>query len=490
MHWQSLLNEFDNEVLDRLNIYRLPQDHNPIVSALETMDVVGLCNDVPWFGKARIARLASICQMVVYDHNGGPDGDGKRKGLRRQWYSWFKTRFAQPFSQQLARHGDEKELTGFDGTGWAGRLSQVYSSLVDDEGATYQDLWVDDASRMMDRNWTALFNGCHIIVAVEKDSLFADFKAASKALGALSLVSGKGKQSKAATEKLLREHFGWRPEHDPFSEDKPLIVLHITDHDMDGERVIGPTFGEQARRYTSHILEARVGIKPEQVEDWQSDWYEVKTTNNGYINWAESQGLYLAECPSCEHRWSVQGVGPHECPQCWTETALVIKEGRQVLNQPYGFEVEALPTRTYYRLLVDALLQVLPFDYIVERLRDECTASAREAAERIKQGVLEDNESYQALLKEFDRLEAIKAEFESSVQDTLQQAGQPHIHNWWHIEPDPEPEDYEQYVEQARDYSEPWRPFSRDLRTQKLVQHLRTANATDIAEFTDEVIEW
>ena len=98
MHWQSLLDEFDNEILDRLGIYSLPLDENPIVSALEEMDVVGLCNDVPWFGKARMARLASICQMVVYDHNGGPDGDGKRKGLRRQWYSWFKTRFAQPFS--------------------------------------------------------------------------------------------------------------------------------------------------------------------------------------------------------------------------------------------------------------------------------------------------------------------------------------------------------------------------------------------------------
>jgi hypothetical protein len=137
----------------------LPTGHNPITGALETMDVVGLCQDISGFGKASVARLASICQMAVYDQAGGPDGDHKRKGLRRQWYSWFKTRFAQPFSQQLAQHGDEKESEGFDGTGWAGRLSQVYSSLVDDERATYVDLWVDDASRMMDRNWSALFGG-------------------------------------------------------------------------------------------------------------------------------------------------------------------------------------------------------------------------------------------------------------------------------------------------------------------------------------------
>jgi hypothetical protein len=428
--------------------------------------------------------------MAVYDHNDGPDGDGKPKGLRRQWYSWFKTRFAQPFSAQLAAHGDEKEMDGFDGTGWAGRLSTVYGALVDSKNVTYRDLWVDDASRMMDRNWQALFNGCHIIIAVEKDSLFADFKAGSKALGAISLVSGKGKQSKAATEKLLREHFGWRPTHDPFSEDRPLIILHISDHDFDGEAVIGPTFGEQARRYTDHILEARVGIKPENVDDWQSDWYDVKTTNNGYITWAESVGLYLAECPVCAGKWPVQGIGPHECPICETETTLVIKMGKKVIDQPHGFEVEALPTRNYYRLLVDALLQVLPFETIVERLRDECTASHYDAAETIKNGILQHNDSYQALLREFDRLEEIKAEFEERVKSHFQEAGYNHVSDWRHLEPDPTPDEYEAYVEDANDWSEPWRPFSRELRTRELTEFLRQDQYSHIVDYENEIIEW
>jgi hypothetical protein len=421
--------------------------------------------------------------MTVYDANNGPEKDSKQKALRRHWYAWYKVHFAQPLHAQIDPD------TEFNGTTWAGRLSQTYGFFVDEMDVTYRDLWVDDASRMMERWWETLFQGCNIIVAVEKDSLFGDFKAAAHALGAKSLLSGKGKNSKAATEKLLREHFGWRGTYDPFSENEPLIILHISDHDCDGEAIIGPTFGEQARRYTSHTLEARVGIKPEQVDDWPASWYEVKVTNSGYTRWAESEALFAAECATCGHRWPAQGI-EHNCPGCYSSTILTIKANGRIVDQPHGFEVEALPTRNYYWMLVDALLEVLPFDYIVEKLRDECTANACRAAEQIAEGIFENNDTYQALLKEFDRLEEIKAEFEQRVKDELESLGEPHVTDWRDDDDDPTPKDYRQHLGQASDWTGPWRPFRTQDRTNKLVEWLKENEYRVISDYTREMIEW
>lgn len=501
-------------------LWELPGDYNPVIDALERGDFVLRYGSMDGFNKGSVSRAAVVCQMAVFDANGGPDEDNEPRALRRHWYAYFKTRFAIPFSQQLATDGDDKkEAKGTNdkdwGTAWAGRLSEVYASLVDEGTLTYKDLWVKDASRMMEQYWTRLFRRCHIIVAVEKDSLFGDFEAAAKAIGARTLVSGKGKMSKAATELVLREHFGWSSDHDPFNEDEPLIILHVSDHDCDGQQVIGPTFAEQCRRYTSHILEARVGIDPSQIsrEDWSRHWYDVKLTNGGYIDWAERLGLFEVDCLECGHVFAVQGSEDlryrgtlamygdedryptgHECPHCGSRgQAIQIKVGKQIVNPAYGFEVEALKTREYYRLIVDALLSVLPLDTIIEKLRDECTASSYEAARRIQKEILERNRSYQELLErleEYDRMVEAKEEFERKVKDELQELGQPHESDWRDLEDDPTAGDFESHVVDAGRYAEPWRPFSEDARTDELVEWLKENEAGVIASFEDAEIEW
>ena len=479
MNWYNKLGGFGKKLLGELGYDYLPTDHNPITRALEEGDFLTRYAYIKGVeNRTRMSRLAVICQMAVYDNGRGPDGDGKQKGLRRQWYSWFKTRFAQPYHNQVDAG------TEFNGTGWAGRMSQTYGWLVDNANVTYRDLWVDDASRMMERWHARLFAECNIIVAVEKDSLFSDFKAAAHALGAVSLLSGKGKTSKAATEKQLREHFGWDAHYDPFTADDQLIILHISDHDYDGEQVIGPTFAEQARRYTSHILEARVGIKPESVDDWQANWYEVKTNNSGYISWSEEKALFWAVCDFCGHEWAAQGVNL-TCSECGGIVTLDVDDW-----QPHGFEVESLPTRAYYTLLVRALLEVLPFEYVVSKLRDECKADAYSAADYIQASILEKNADYQALLEEFARLEDIKDAFERKVKDTLSELGEPHIEDWRDDGDDPEPRDFEQHVYKAQDWTGPWRPFSDRDRTAKLVEYLRDEQADIITDFENESLDW
>jgi len=501
MDWQSKLDGFGRELLVEMGVsnYDLPTSANPIVEALAKGDFVERYDWIKGFNRAAVSRVATICQMVVFDAIGGPEGDRKPKALRRHWYSYFKTRFAQPFSEQL---GEDIQSERW-GLNWAARLSTTYAKMVDTQDVTYKDLWVEDASRMMTRFHGSLFSGCNIIIAVEKDSLFGDFTSAAEALGAKTVYSGKGKSSKAAIEKLLREHFswgrGWNGEADTFSAEQPLIILHISDHDFDGEAVIGPTFAEQARRYTEHVLEARVGIMPEQVNraDWEQKWYQIKLSNSGYVTWAKEQALFLSQCIKCERQWPVVGAKQFEtCPACGEFGVETEVTADKTSAPAFGFEVEALRTRDYYSMMVDALLQVLPFDYIIGKLRDECQADAWTAAERIKETIIERNASYQALLEEFIRLEEIKAEFEERVKNSLVELGEPHTEDWRddpysEDKDDPSRDDFKNHVEAANGgWAEAWRPFKSHHRTDKLVEHLEMAESWTIQDFVEEVIDW
>jgi hypothetical protein len=150
--------------------------------------------------------------------------------------------------------------------------------------------------------------------------------------------------------------------------------------------------------------------------------------------------------------------------------------------------VEALKTRDYYGLLVDALLRVVPFEHIVSRLRDECVADAWQAAREIMEEICKANEGYQEILKEFDRLEELKSRFEEEVTNKLMAIGEPHIGDWRDDDPDPTPDDFRRHVETATTWSEPWRPFSKRDRTDRLVSWLKRNAADQIAQFEEQEV--
>jgi hypothetical protein len=159
-------------------------------------------------------------------------------------------------------------------------------------------------------------------------------------------------------------------------------------------------------------------------------------------------------------------------------------------RDPHGFEVEALPTRSYYGMAVDALLQIMDWDYIIKKLREECTADAEEATKAIAQAIYENNRDYQELMAEFDRLENIKRQFEERVEERIFKEAAPHVSDWEDLEDDPERSDYRGYVSRAQAWYSTWRPFKRRLRTEKLVEWLEENAAEDIAQFEQEEIDW
>jgi hypothetical protein len=486
--------------------------------------VIQFLEEKDWFDAktslGKLSRLATLCQMAVYNKTKGPDGEGPQ-ALRRHWYHWYKVAFAQKLANQVeavtgSRPSDAK---------WESRISDTYSRLVD-EGATYWGLWVDDASRKRESFYETLFNGespAHILLCVEKDSLYDSFLPVARAIGARSITSGGGKNSRASAEKILREHFNWTIDHDPFTDDNPLIVIHVSDWDYDGEAVIGPTFGNQMKRYTPHVREARVGIFPQQVLDegweWPQRWYEIKTKDSAYLDWAEDKGLYVAECLSCGNTWPVQGVAgdepdwqdtnrnsewepvleedvvhKHQCPECFSLVEpLRIKVDKEIISQPYGFEVEAVATRSYFAPVVDALLSILSYDDVVRYLRRACKADAYQAAERVMQDILDENETYQAMLRyleEYERVLELKETFENEVREHFHGLGEPHVSDWEDDDDDPDVENFREHASAARDYTYAWRPFRSSDRTDSLVEFLREEYADDVEDFQQQVIDW
>jgi hypothetical protein len=542
--WARLIRQdpFNVEVLESLGY--TPESIrkvNPITEALAkaseadlaTMNTFTQNGIARWekkFNRTTISKLSTLCQMIIYDRIGGPERDNKPKALRRHWYAWFKTRFAQPFARQL---GDYKKIGGvivYNDIAWSQRLSQVYAWMVDKGQyrenicpdcngndfyhwgktesecyfcswsgplatvrVTYTDLWVEDASRMMARFEARLFEKAHIVVAVEKDSLFADFEAAAKSLGAHAIISGKGKSSKAAIEKLLRDYFYWTPgirldwDGIPmppvFTPDTPMHVIHVSDHDYDGEAVIGPTFAEQVRRYTPHVLEARVGIKPEDLPDKGYDlaaqMYSVKMGNKGYQKWAAKNALFLVRCFDCNETTLTKGTAdgrdwnsdwPNRCGSCGSEFLAIITTTGDDANIAYGLEVEAMRVADYRDLLVYTLMEILDFDHIVLRLREETIAEVFWAAEKVRDLALEGNDEYASLLKEYKRLENVKISFETAILASVTPIAeqQADMFEWEGDDPD-----RQEYVDHVVGLGwGPWRPFNRDNRTKLLIKFM------------------
>ena len=537
MHdWTQYFNAFDRSFLRFIgeDPYWLPTDRNVITDALkdtgliqrylnqhnytlspkEAKRIVNLgltgaaldkeIDKISWktlkagrlpLNKKSLARLATLCQAIVFDNSGGPELDSKPKALRRHWYTWFKAFFAQPLSRQLGEDLQHKRW----GLNWFGVLSVAYGDLVDIERTTYKDLWVKDASRMIQAIDIKLFKAANIILAIEKDSLLEDFIPAAKALGAAVLFSGKGKPSKAAIEKIFREHFGW-PGRDVdvyedgqwigteyqerFGPDDQVIIIHVSDYDYTGRKVIGPAFAEQARRYCDNVLEYRIGIEPQALQDKGyrliDKKYEQKASNGGEIEWAHERALFVAECEN-GHGQMVLGSSNdfRACAECGAEFNEIIPGKPDIV---YGLEVEAMFVSDYSDLIVQALLRVLPFEDIVAALRDECVADVYETTYQITQSVYEDNESYQEMQREIDTIRDAQSELEKALTKEVEPLAEAHKHDFRDDDDDPEPEDFEKHVVGAEAYTTAWRPFSTWDRTESLVEFIQE-------DLTDELDE-
>ena len=540
--WVDLFDDYGTRLIDELG-YNLSHSlsahirnelENPVVASLR-QDPIGFVKAAERAGNGTVnmdgvSRAEILCQMMLYDAQGGPEGDWKEKASRRHWYAHFKS-FAQMLAFALGKvRANDQGIDEMNDLQWTGRISKCYGGFVDSNKVTYKDLWVEDASRMMTAfgTYDLLIPKYNLIIAVEKDSLFDDFEQAARAVGAVALVSGKGKMGKAATERLLRK-LGWQEDNNPF--EGVVSVITLSDHDYDGHGVIMPTFAEQARRYLSTVYEERVGVMPHQVEEvvgkestWDSS-YQIKVKDEGYRKWADQHALFWCQCINCGHMQYSIGLADIE----YDEEVVILKSGREKVvqkaisaygadkcsicnselevdmssfDEPHGFEVESLRSSDYYRAIVRAILRQIEFDYIIERLRENAKPSIYDITNSIASKYLEDNDRYTKIKNAISVLEEAKnnlvAELEKAIQDPARELIEDLEDEWKALGDDPTPEDFEDYVVQAgrSGYGSVYRPFSIDERSKLITERLEEDSdleeelkSIDVEDFEDVVTE-
>lgn len=512
---RRLLFYTDNNSLTQLKETIEQTRTNPLTKMLQD-DPLGFIEACQQAGNGEVnmdgvARTVVLCQMVLYDAIGGPEQDGKQKALRRHWYAYFK-QFSQMFAFAMGKtRKNEQGLDEMVDVQWSGRLSKVYAGFVDSGTVTYKDLWVEDASRMINvfGTYDELYPGFQLIIAVEKDSLFSDFVAAAKALGAIAIISGKGKNSKAAAELMVRK-LGWRNPQDNPLDRYETMVMHLSDHDFDGEGVIGPTFGDQLRRYLNNVVEARFGVKPTQVQDvvenvWDAS-YQVKVSNKGYRDWANEKALFWATCNQCGHEQFVINIDPDDhiarydtCEGCRTSEA-TLEVADSAFDEPHGFEVESLKSADYYRAMVDAVCEMVDWGSIVYEMRRAAHPNSWEVISAIKQEKLDAIPRYHKIQDAIRILQEAEQQLESSVDKVLSGVVEDYIHDmewdWRSLGQDPTTDEFKDYVvaEARRGYGNVWRPFNISERNQLIIDAVKDnsdiseqLDALDIEDF-DEVV--
>ena len=405
-----------------------------------------------------LTRMACLAHKFIHDEEGGVDGEG-HEGVRRMWYNFYKIKVAIPVSNILGEDIQDEKWS----KRWFGRLSEAYGHMIDNYGVTYYDMWIVDMSRMMDiaLEEDRLFSDMMTVCAVEKDSLFHGFNIAAKAAGVAATISGKGKASKAATELMLRRVHENSTE---ITEDEEMLYVTVSDYDYDGHTVIAPTFANQAERY-QRAETRHVGVYPHMVKDWNDKAYQVKDSNKATREWGDEYGIRGLECTSCGKQ--VLGIGINsKCKDCGAPR-------QPIKNYPtLGFEVESVPSRSYFAPMAKAIIEEVGWDIIIDKLRTETKADPEDAALSIASNIAFDNPHYRALHEERKKLTERMQRLSNAIIEDAERwvEWENDDHRWYDVGAEPDESDYVNHVARATYGTGVWRPFAVEERTEEAVK--------------------
>lgn len=219
------------------------------------------------------------------------------RSLRGFWYSTVK-----PTLDKLGKL-EEKDSTEEGLTKWDGELSRNMADLVRLGAVSYQDLRIVDTSRQRDTP-SSLYRTVdpqtygyqvtaapypNIIISTEKDTVYGIIADIANFFGC-SAISGKGQNSLAAMEDLLRQM-----EETAENPDAPIYILTMTDYDPAGY-YIANTFYNQVQDLRAglgikrQVRIKRIGIFPSQLtaDEVTQNWYTPKPAN--LDKWLEETG--------------------------------------------------------------------------------------------------------------------------------------------------------------------------------------------------------
>lgn len=343
--------------------------------------------------KNAVLRAYQVAQIACLNGFGGPIGNGSLGTIRQQWYfsklpdaMGFKFA-AQLLEQELLRSADvvvvpdqtaarrvrrisqeaqvvyktdwTKEARGmvaealgrkprvatWPKTGWGRAYAQSQSEILTElvrDGATYDSLWVQDASRSFEAQ-APLLDDFHGVLLLEKEGLVSHFRPFCQRTGIKLLVGMAGNNAFSVVEHLLNENFRGHGGRYLPNIDNPLHLFVISDHDYYGFTPVQEGAVSQFEHYLPWAVQTwRVGIGPDQVRAAgrsvvQAGYEFDADYNRATREWADEHGVWVGD--TC-----------------------------------YGLEVEALTPAEYLPYLVDAVVAACGGD---EALREALAEAAQ-----------------------------------------------------------------------------------------------------------------
>lgn len=255
------------------------------------------------------------------------------------------------------------------GRAYAQLQSQILSGLVRD-GLTYEQLWVRDASRDIDRNDPLVPGFCGAVL-LEKQGLFEHFQGFCRAAGIPVLVAMSGNNAFSSVEATINDSFRNWDGSLKVTPDNPLHLFVISDHDYYGHvPVQDGAAGQFAHYLPGMVTTHRVGITPDQLREQgrspaQAGYEFDYQYNAATEEWAETDGVWVGD--TC-----------------------------------YAIEVEALEPAAFIQALIDALIEALGGD---EALRERLALMAEPDWWRIKNQI---NGNLAQLSELYRRLKALE----------------------------------------------------------------------------------
>lgn len=214
---------------------------------------------------------------------------------------------------------------------WDGLMSKYLVQLVDDRWTSYEELAIIDGSRQRrpPRKQSLSVRsvetvGVHhpnLVLFTEKDTIYGIVESIA-ALYGISVLSGSGKPSYAATENLIRKMIG----HPKFQVGCDITILTLTDYDPSGY-IISTAVVKQMAKVSATLPKVgkvayrRLGLEPEQLTPEELAKNTYTPAPAGLKKWFEETG----------------GVN----------------------DKPLGLELDALPISRIRDLFVDGLQAVI-----------------------------------------------------------------------------------------------------------------------------------
>lgn len=316
------------------------------------------------FGDAehnKCGTLVDLMRSLILNAKDFP-ADDETRSLRGFWYKYIK-----PALSALG-YMEKRDPKDDPGRRWSMDLSQELENQVSAGNLTYEGMNIEDESRSLDRpsgsdveesDPSVMIAGYQqrgriypeIILAIEKDSEYGTAAGIADVLGC-SALSGKGKPSLAAMEKLIG-----RCKYEIHERD--ITIVALVDYDPSGYQIAG-AFRDQAETIARNVgLSGRVTLRKVGITPDQFTARELRTVR---------------------YDLTASGKGQQTILDNW------MAETRGIGGKPYGIELDALPRSTMRRLYVEGVRDLIDPEEILSDARRETIADI--VAETISEGVI------------------------------------------------------------------------------------------------------